>query len=61
MQHGPFVTYFHPPDRVGWPLPAVQVDFPEGIDRYKYFARFLLEGQVGAWAICDLFPRCHKL
>lgn len=37
-----------PPDRVGWPLPAVQVDFPEGIDRYKHFARFLLEGQVGA-------------
>ncbi|ERE76014.1 putative ATP-dependent RNA helicase DHX37-like protein [Cricetulus griseus] len=32
--------------RVGWPLPAIQVDFPEGIDRYKYFARFLLEGQV---------------
>ena len=36
-----------PPDRVGWPLPAVQVDFPEGIDCYKHFARFLLEGQVG--------------
>uniref|UniRef100_A0A8C6R3U9 DEAH-box helicase 37 n=1 Tax=Nannospalax galili TaxID=1026970 RepID=A0A8C6R3U9_NANGA len=32
--------------RVGWPLPAVQVDFPEGIDRYKHFSRFLLEGQV---------------
>ncbi|XP_045390981.1 probable ATP-dependent RNA helicase DHX37 isoform X3 [Lemur catta] len=32
--------------RVGWPLPAVQVDFPQGIDRYKHFARFLLEGQV---------------
>ncbi|KAM9622967.1 putative ATP-dependent RNA helicase DHX37 [Trichechus inunguis] len=32
--------------RVGWPLPEVQVDFPEGIDRYKHFARFLLEGQV---------------
>nr|XP_025872854.1 probable ATP-dependent RNA helicase DHX37 [Vulpes vulpes] len=32
--------------RVGWPLPAVQVDFPEGIDCYKHFARFLLEGQV---------------
>ncbi|ELK26435.1 Putative ATP-dependent RNA helicase DHX37 [Myotis davidii] len=32
--------------RVGWPLPAVQVDFPEGLDRYKHFARFLLEGQV---------------
>uniref|UniRef100_A0A8C9J2J2 Activating signal cointegrator 1 complex subunit 3 n=1 Tax=Panthera tigris altaica TaxID=74533 RepID=A0A8C9J2J2_PANTA len=32
--------------RVGWPLPAVQGDFPEGIDCYKHFARFLLEGQV---------------
>uniref|UniRef100_A0A8C2VG05 DEAH-box helicase 37 n=1 Tax=Chinchilla lanigera TaxID=34839 RepID=A0A8C2VG05_CHILA len=32
--------------RVGWRLPAVQVDFPEGLDRYKHFARFLLEGQV---------------
>uniref|UniRef100_A0A667H3B6 DEAH-box helicase 37 n=1 Tax=Lynx canadensis TaxID=61383 RepID=A0A667H3B6_LYNCA len=32
--------------RVGWPLPAVQVDFPEGVDCYKHFARFLLEGQV---------------
>ncbi|KAF0872071.1 DHX37 helicase, partial [Crocuta crocuta] len=32
--------------RVGWPLPAVQVDFPEGLDCYKHFARFLLEGQV---------------
>ncbi|XP_027432602.1 probable ATP-dependent RNA helicase DHX37 isoform X3 [Zalophus californianus] len=32
--------------RVGWPLPAVQVDFPEGIDCYKHFARVLLEGQV---------------
>ncbi|XP_058897046.1 probable ATP-dependent RNA helicase DHX37 isoform X1 [Kogia breviceps] len=32
--------------RVGWPLPAVQVDFPEGLDCYKHFARVLLEGQV---------------
>ncbi|KAF6080955.1 DEAH-box helicase 37 [Phyllostomus discolor] len=32
--------------RVGWPLPAVQVEFPEGLDCYKHFARFLLEGQV---------------
>ncbi|XP_058137205.1 probable ATP-dependent RNA helicase DHX37 [Dasypus novemcinctus] len=32
--------------RVSWPLPAVQVDFPEGIDCYRHFARFLLEGQV---------------
>lgn len=46
---------------MGWPLPAVQVDFPEGIDRYKYFARFLLEGQVGSWATCSLSPRHHEL
>ncbi|NWX85567.1 DHX37 helicase, partial [Nothoprocta pentlandii] len=39
--HRPSVFY-----RVSWPLPAVEVDFPEGIDRYKYFARFLLEGKV---------------
>nr|XP_004668515.2 probable ATP-dependent RNA helicase DHX37 isoform X2 [Jaculus jaculus] len=32
--------------RVGWPLPAIQVDFPEGIDRYRHFACFLLEGKV---------------
>ncbi|XP_033692613.1 probable ATP-dependent RNA helicase DHX37 [Tursiops truncatus] len=32
--------------RVGWPLPAVQVDFPEGLDCYKHFAQVLLEGQV---------------
>ncbi|XP_007448800.1 PREDICTED: probable ATP-dependent RNA helicase DHX37 [Lipotes vexillifer] len=32
--------------RVGWPLPAVQVDFPEGLDCYKHLARVLLEGQV---------------
>lgn len=36
------------PDRVSWQLPAVEVDYPEGIDRYKYFARFLLEGEVSA-------------
>ncbi|TKC46656.1 hypothetical protein EI555_011304, partial [Monodon monoceros] len=32
--------------RVGWLLPAVQVDFPEGLDCYKHFAQVLLEGQV---------------
>ncbi|XP_043835090.1 probable ATP-dependent RNA helicase DHX37 isoform X2 [Dromiciops gliroides] len=32
--------------RVGWQLPAVQVAYPEGLDRYKYFARFFLEGEV---------------
>uniref|UniRef100_A0A8C0HL06 Activating signal cointegrator 1 complex subunit 3 n=1 Tax=Buteo japonicus TaxID=224669 RepID=A0A8C0HL06_9AVES len=39
--HRPSVFY-----RVSWQLPAVEVDYPEGIDRYKYFARFLLEGKV---------------
>ncbi|KFO72352.1 putative ATP-dependent RNA helicase DHX37, partial [Cuculus canorus] len=39
--HRPSVFY-----RVGWQLPAVEVDYPEGIDCYKYFARFLLEGKV---------------
>ncbi|XP_069789305.1 probable ATP-dependent RNA helicase DHX37 isoform X2 [Narcine bancroftii] len=32
--------------RIGWQLPAVEVDYPEGLDRYKYFAKFLLEGTV---------------
>ncbi|KAJ8285627.1 hypothetical protein GJAV_G00029040 [Gymnothorax javanicus] len=32
--------------RVGWQLPAVEVDYPEGLERYKLFAKFLLEGQV---------------
>nr|XP_015221336.1 PREDICTED: probable ATP-dependent RNA helicase DHX37 [Lepisosteus oculatus] len=32
--------------RVGWRLSAIQVDYPEGLERYKLFARFLLEGQV---------------
>uniref|UniRef100_A0A2K6GTL9 Activating signal cointegrator 1 complex subunit 3 n=1 Tax=Propithecus coquereli TaxID=379532 RepID=A0A2K6GTL9_PROCO len=32
--------------RPGWPGPPAAVDFPQGIDRYKHFARFLLEGQV---------------
>ncbi|XP_040272163.1 probable ATP-dependent RNA helicase DHX37 isoform X1 [Bufo bufo] len=32
--------------RVGWQLAAVEVDYPEGLERYKYFAKFLLEGKV---------------
>uniref|UniRef100_A0A3B5KYJ8 RNA helicase n=1 Tax=Xiphophorus couchianus TaxID=32473 RepID=A0A3B5KYJ8_9TELE len=32
--------------RVGWQLPAVETEYPEGLERYKLFARFLLEGQV---------------
>uniref|UniRef100_A0AAV2MNS0 ATP-dependent RNA helicase DHX37-like C-terminal domain-containing protein n=1 Tax=Knipowitschia caucasica TaxID=637954 RepID=A0AAV2MNS0_KNICA len=32
--------------RVGWPLPAVEMEYPEGLEKYKLFARFLLEGQI---------------
>ncbi|KAJ7309736.1 hypothetical protein JRQ81_007799 [Phrynocephalus forsythii] len=39
--HRPSVFY-----RVGWELPAVETDYPEGAERYKYFAKFLLEGKV---------------
>ncbi|XP_069071478.1 probable ATP-dependent RNA helicase DHX37 [Pleurodeles waltl] len=44
--------------RVGWQLPAVEVDYPEGLDRYKYFAKFFLEGKVikklGSYTRCLL-------
>lgn len=29
-----------------WPLPPRELSFPQTPDRYRYFARFLLEGQV---------------
>jgi len=29
-----------------WPLPAMEILFPRDVDRFKYFARFLLEGAV---------------
>lgn len=32
--------------RVGWQLPAVEMEYPGGLEKYKLFARFLLEGQV---------------
>ncbi|KAK3913986.1 putative ATP-dependent RNA helicase kurz [Frankliniella fusca] len=32
--------------RSGWPLPIMELDFPSTLDRYKWFARFLLEGCV---------------
>ncbi|KAM3611065.1 uncharacterized protein V6R79_012970 [Siganus canaliculatus] len=32
--------------RVSWQLPAVEVEYPQGLERYKLFAKFLLEGQV---------------
>ncbi|XP_035668851.1 probable ATP-dependent RNA helicase DHX37 [Branchiostoma floridae] len=32
--------------RLGWQMPSVEGDYPEGLDRYKWFAKFLLEGAV---------------
>ncbi|XP_074495409.1 putative ATP-dependent RNA helicase DHX37 [Sebastes fasciatus] len=32
--------------RVAWQLPAVEMEYPDNLERYKWFARFLLEGQV---------------
>uniref|UniRef100_A0A667Y2I6 RNA helicase n=1 Tax=Myripristis murdjan TaxID=586833 RepID=A0A667Y2I6_9TELE len=32
--------------RVGWQMPAVDMDYPHGLERYKLFAKFLLEGKV---------------
>ncbi|CAG2181539.1 unnamed protein product, partial [Oppiella nova] len=29
-----------------WPIKATELVYPEGLERYKYFARFLLEGDV---------------
>ena len=38
--------------RLMWPIEAIKVEYPECLDKYKWFARFLLEGQV-----CDSFKR----
>ncbi|CAH0595090.1 unnamed protein product [Chrysodeixis includens] len=38
--------------KAGWELPIVEVDYPEKIERYRWFARFLLEGSV--------FPKLRK-
>ncbi|KAL2092561.1 hypothetical protein ACEWY4_012359 [Coilia grayii] len=32
--------------RVNWKLPSTEMDYPEGLERYKLFSKFLLEGQV---------------
>ena len=32
--------------RSGWPLPPMELEFPAGIDRFKHFGRFFLDGQV---------------
>jgi ATP-dependent RNA helicase DHX37/DHR1 len=38
-----------------WPIQAVEVEFPDSLEKYKWFARFLLEGQV-----CDGFKEYSK-
>lgn len=38
--------------RSGWPLPIMELDYPASLDRYKWFARFLLDGSV--------FPKLGK-
>ncbi|CAH1640969.1 unnamed protein product [Spodoptera littoralis] len=38
--------------KAGWELPTAEVDFPEKTERYRWFARFLLEGAV--------FPKLKK-
>lgn len=32
--------------RSGWPLPLAEVEMPESLDKYRYFGRFLLNGEV---------------
>ncbi|XP_046386112.1 probable ATP-dependent RNA helicase kurz [Ischnura elegans] len=32
--------------RAAWSLPIIEVDYPPGLERYKWFAVFLLEGEV---------------
>jgi len=32
--------------RSGWPLPIAEVEMPETLDKYRQFAKFLLEGKV---------------
>lgn len=32
--------------RSGWPLPVMELEYPAGIDRFKFFAQFFLNGEV---------------
>ena len=38
-----------------WQIPAQEIEYPAGLDRYKWFARFLLEGKVVA-ALAKFVP-----
>ena len=45
-------------DRVAWQLPAVEKAYPEGLDRYKLFAKFLLEGEVQRYILLISNVQC---
>ena len=32
--------------QLGWPLPVTELEMETGLDKYKWFGRFLLEGKV---------------
>lgn len=32
--------------RASWPIQATELPYPDNLDRYRWFARFLLEGKV---------------
>jgi ATP-dependent RNA helicase DHX37/DHR1 len=32
-----------------WPVPQTEHPYPDGLEKYKYFAQFLLEGKVVHW------------
>lgn len=38
--------------KAGWDLPVVEIDYPDKMERYRWFARFFLEGSV--------FPKLRK-
>lgn len=44
VSHTPFCTFMPGPHN--WPLPLREVDHPPGLQHYRLFALFLLQGKV---------------
>uniref|UniRef100_A0A1B6MBY0 Uncharacterized protein n=1 Tax=Graphocephala atropunctata TaxID=36148 RepID=A0A1B6MBY0_9HEMI len=42
----PFCHFSGTFGRSGWTLPVMELEFPQGLERYKWFAVFLLDGSV---------------
>jgi hypothetical protein len=40
------INPFCPSGKSGWPLPVVEIEMPKGLDRFKWFAVFLLDGSI---------------